>query len=119
MAEDDSFVESVFNTEMERSFPGESYKGRKVNGYEAEAYNAFKILNATLLMSEEMTEEAFLSTIKLNYRTLSILCHSDKTVNYPPAEKESAIIKYRDITTAKVRRHVDDIQRFYPFPFTF
>jgi curved DNA-binding protein CbpA len=69
-------------------------------------------------MSEEMNEDDFTSTIKLNYRTLSVLCHSDKTVNYPPAEKELAVIKYRYITTAKVRRHVDDIQRFYSFPLT-
>jgi hypothetical protein len=45
MAEENSFMDSVFNAEMERQFPGETFNGRKVNGYEAEVYNVFKILN--------------------------------------------------------------------------
>jgi hypothetical protein len=94
MAEENLFVDFAFNTEMERQFPGEMFNGRKVNGWEAEVYNSFKILNITLQMSEEMSEEILISTIRLNHRTLSVLCHSDKTINYPPAEKALAIIKY-------------------------
>jgi preprotein translocase subunit Sec63 len=102
MAEEESFVQNVFNSEMDRPFPGEKFTGRRVNGYEVQAYNAFKILDVTLQMSDEMDENAWESTIKLSFRQLSLLWHPDKTVLFPSAEKELAVIKYRDITTAKV-----------------
>ena len=119
MAGEEVFVRNDFDTEMERQFSGEKFTGRKVNGYEAQAYNAFETLNVTLQMSDEMDEKAWISTIRLSFRTLSILCHPDKTSRFPSAEKALAIIKYRDLTTAKVRRHVDDIQRFHSFSITF
>jgi hypothetical protein len=102
MAGEESFVKNVFDTEMERQFPGDKFTGRKVNGYETQAYNAFRILDVTLIMSDQMDDDAWTATIKNRFKQLSLLWHPDKTILFPSAEKALAIIKYRDLIIAKV-----------------